>query len=62
MKPILKIVFVILLLLTIIFLVLLFTTEHFEITFPLFFIFFITTFATLLTSSDFDDIIELDNL
>ena len=55
MKPTLKIILVILLFITTVFAVLLFTTDHFEITFPILFVFSMITLITFLTSSDFDD-------
>ena len=55
MNTTIKIAFVILLFITTVFAVLLFTTDHFEITFPILFVFSMITLITFLTSSDFDD-------
>lgn len=55
MKPVLKILFVILLFITTVFAVLLFTTDNFKITFPILFVFSMITLTTFLTSSDFDE-------
>ena len=55
MKPTVKVAFVVLLFITIVLTVLLFTTDHFKITFPILFVFSMITLTTFLTSSDFDE-------
>ena len=58
MKPLLKITSVVMIFLTIVFTVLIFTTDHFKITFLIAFIFSMATLTILLTSSAFDEIID----
>ena len=55
MKRIPKIIFIVLLLITIVCAILLITTDkYFEILFPILFIFSMLTLTTFLTSSDFE--------